>query len=401
MRWIILTALFLSGLDSYAQEVSADTETAMDEKINLSIEKEPIESAMRMLAESAAVNVLLSPSIKGEVNAHIVDMDPRAALEQTILANGFYFVVQDNVYSVMSSEEYFEDRDQGRERRVFHLKHAHALELSETLKGSLSKKAVVVPYPSASALVVSEVSERWTEVEQLILDLDRPSRARVFPLSHAPAEQLVNILREYSADPRSIQADFRTNQIAISNTEPNMTVLESLIEQFDRPDKVSTRTIHLRYAPAEDVANLVREILTGQRTQNASNGVPSGSNNSKGNQIQSTPTAQISPPSSRRNTNTPFTTRSFPSDTAATANENSATAQNAAQDSPASTTQSFRGGSANESSMATSDAGEIGLGPLATVTADIRTNSIIITHTSAMLERLTAVIESIDIPTAP
>jgi general secretion pathway protein D len=144
--------------------------------------------------------------------------------------------------------------------------------LSETLKGSLSKKAIVVPYPSASAIVVSEVTDRWDEVEQLIVDLDRPSRARVFALAHAPAEQLVDILRQYATDANAVQADFRTNQIAISDTEPNMVVLASLIEQFDRPDKVSTRTFYLRFAPAEDVANLVREILTGQRSQNSNNG---------------------------------------------------------------------------------------------------------------------------------
>jgi type II secretory pathway component GspD/PulD (secretin) len=113
MRWIILVSLCLAGLGASAQEDSADSEALRDEKISLNIEKEPVEAAMRMLAESAGVNVLLSPTIKGEVNAHIVDMEPRAALEQTILANGFYFVLHENVYSVMSSEEYFEDRTRG------------------------------------------------------------------------------------------------------------------------------------------------------------------------------------------------------------------------------------------------------------------------------------------------
>lgn len=383
--------------------------------VSIEIVDQEIQQAMQMLSDATQLTIIVSEKVaKTKITAYVREMEPERALREVIEVNGFHYVRNDNVVWVLSDDEFYEDRNLGRVREVIPLSNARALEIAATLTGSLSKKALVVAYPETNVIVLAELEDRMPEARELVAKLDKAPETRVFQLMNAPANDVLSILQPHVGSPDALRADLRTNQIAITGTQDTIERLGKLITEFDKPDKIATRVFTLKYANAEATAAVLREVLTGQR-QTAGSGVYGSQ---AGNTQREQPRVFTTEPGATR-PRTATQTGGVPAGAPASATAGAGAGtpySNAAT--PVASWERYRSAAASKSGatdggaqpgaqtgLATAGPQLIGgeesgasLGPLANVTADSRTNSVIVTHVASVLERVAQIVVSIDQP---
>ena len=356
--------------------------------VNLDIPELDIAPAMQMLADATGLNILVSPNAKGKITAYVLEMNPEQALEEIARVNGLHYVREGDVVWILSDDEYYEDLDLGRERRVIVLEHAHALDVASVLGGGiLSTFGIAIPHAENNVIVVAEDKLRMEEIARIVAELDVPPDTRVFQLQYASALEILPLLQTQLINPNALQVDVRTNQILVTAPEASLQRIGTLIAQFDKPDKVATRIYPLRYADAVQTADLVREVLTGRKQS----GESSFSSNATSNQDQ---VSVFTTEPGRR------ATAARPQDSWRQMRERTSGGTSPAQTpgtdrGPAPTTVS-PGAPATPDMTAGGE--DVALGPLSSVAADPRTNSVIVTHVQSILERIEQIILTIDVP---
>jgi general secretion pathway protein D len=362
--------------------------------VDIDIEGEEVGEAVRLLSEATGLSILVSGKATGKITAYVHGMDPESALEQTVKVNGLRQVRQGDVVWIVTEQEYYEDLNLGREHRIVPLLHAKASEVAATLEPELSKNGRVMPYPDTNVLVIVETQEHMPDVEALVARLDRAATTRVFQLKCAAASDALLLLQPHMSSAASLQADPRTNQLIITDTAERLAKFETIIAALDQPDKVVTRTFALKYANADQVAQLLREMLTGRKQ--TSEGYGTGNYETGGMPSSQNARQRIftTEPGRGRSATPRQSWQSRREPTASTAAAPNSTpsatpppADVAAPDPPAP--------EAGEAAMSPEG---VALGPLQTVVADTRTNTVIVTHTASTLDRLAEVIANIDVP---
>jgi len=361
---------------------AADARGPEDARISVQLDELPVVDAMRMLSDATNFNILVSNTVQGKITAYVVDMEPERALKEIMEVNGFHYVREDDVIWVLSDAEYFEDFNLGRKREIVALKNASAEYMAQALQPVMSAHGVLTSYPQGNVLIVGEVESRMDEVLRLAEELDQPTQTRVFQLQSASALDILPLLYPQVQNKEGLQADQRTNQIMVSAPPETLARIEDLIIQFDVPDKIATKVFPLKYANADEVARLVLHVLTGEEESTSRRGSwqQSADPRRMAPRVFTTepggPSAATPETSWRR-----YTERQAPTTPPA--------GESAPSKSPAPAT-------APQSPQTHEDAA---LGPLANVTADTRTNSVIVTHVKSVMERVGQLIEAIDVPT--
>ncbi len=381
---------------AYSQEPAtpAGSQDAPGPLVSIDINGAEPAEAMSQLSEATGFSVMISSKVSGKFSAFIRDMNPEQALAETCKVNGLEYVKNGNVVWVLTHDEYIQDFNLGRERRVIPLKYARAADVAATLsaKGLLSKDALALAYPETNALVLAEQTDRVAAVVLLVEQLDQPRSTRVLPLQYAAAGDVLPLVQGYASAPSAVQADPRTNQLLVTETEDNLARIEELIRQFDQPDRMQTRVFVLRYAQSDEIASLLREVLTGQKSTSTSNSPEVAP------QTRSKTTQPISgPPSTegRARAAQPVEAASA-APRAASPSANNPGPVSGTTNAPVSAAQPAA--AAPLAQDATANTSEGALGPLSTVVSDPRTNSVIVTHIASVLDRLAQIIESVDVP---
>jgi type II secretory pathway component GspD/PulD (secretin) len=380
---VIALAIASVVLPANAQSSNPEGGYTGDTKVSVEISDMEVAEAMQILSDATGLNILVGADISGKITAFVLEMNPEQALKETIEVNGFHYVKNGDVVWVLSDEDYYEDLNLGRERRIVLMEHASVQSVVMTITDALSQNARVTASPESNVIIVSEEKERIEAAVKLIKDLDVPPETQVFQLQHAAAADMLLVLQALSPNPNSLRADVRTNQIMISGPVATLDRLGKLLHEFDKPDKISTRVFNLKFANADATAQLLEEVLTGRKQSSSGSSSAYGSS-SQGQQSQpSVFTTEPSRPSSARPRESWRQYRS------------SATPK---LSSTKTTTPSTPTAPAAPTGPQVTSGEGIALGPLANVTADSRTNSVIVTHVESVLERIEQIIDSIDVP---
>ncbi|HQL76080.1 MAG TPA: secretin N-terminal domain-containing protein, partial [Phycisphaerae bacterium] len=196
--------------------------------------------------------------------------------------------------------------------RVYTLKEADAGEISRTLSATFSKKwqdqkrrdpKLADPEPSfeinagANQLIIAATEKQLTEIDALIAQLEKApavtSQTKTFPLKHAKAEELVNVLQTmltsgapspysgyaYSRRSRSVEGELKIAAIAASNSlviqgpPAKMAKAEQLIASFDTPQAGESSLISivpLKAASASQLAVTLKNMLPPQSRERES-----------------------------------------------------------------------------------------------------------------------------------
>ncbi len=195
--------------------------------------------------------------------------------------------------------------------QVIPLQYATAQELVNAFKGMVSQNAVIFADANTNALVITDVASNIRRIAEIISVIDAepevPIKVKIIELKYADATSLAqtlqqvfqmegvvqNVLRKIRGRrpgeikdfvKRTIEsggaldllrgrieitADANTNSLIVKASEENIAYIEELVKKLDQSPtaNMEMKIFKLKYAIAEDVANLLDELLgTGART---------------------------------------------------------------------------------------------------------------------------------------
>ena len=196
---------------------------------------------------------------------------------------------------------------------IIRLTNVVASQLVDDLKPLLNKQAHITADDGTNSLVITDVSSNIRRIVTILQVADQserfPLKILVYPLSYADAnglaQALTNIFREEGGrDERQsgggtrmtaeearaaveqmktdgtgyelldgtivIIPETNSNSLVLKASEANLVILQEIIKDLDVPSTAQTeiRTFRLQYAAAEDVAEALREVLTGENQEN-------------------------------------------------------------------------------------------------------------------------------------
>ena len=197
---------------------------------------------------------------------------------------------------------------------IIRLTNVVASEQSDRLKPLLSSQAHIFADTSTNSLVITDVSSNVRRIVRILQVADEserfPLKILIVPLAYADAnslaQALTNVLREgegrdegrpgrggtritveeartaveqMKADGTGYEIldgtvriipETNSNSLVLKASEANLVFLQEIIKELDVSPTAQTeiRTFRLNYAAAEDVAETLREVLTGESNEN-------------------------------------------------------------------------------------------------------------------------------------
>ena len=193
---------------------------------------------------------------------------------------------------------------------IIRLTNVVASEQVERLKPLLNSQAHIFADTATNSLIITDVSSNIQRIVRILQVADEgerfPLKILIYPLAFADAsslaQALTNIFREEGRDERQsdngearmtaeeaktaaeqmkadgtgyevldgtirIIPETNSNSLVIKASEANLVILQEIIKELDVPSTAQTqiRTFQLQYAAAEDVAQTLQEVLTGER----------------------------------------------------------------------------------------------------------------------------------------
>ncbi len=141
---------------------------------------------MRLFAEVANLNIILSPEVKGRVTVRMVNIPWDQAMDIILKMNGLGYALEDNILriaSVSALTKEAEDDMRSKEAkkkaedlitRIVPINYAKAGEIEPTIKKSLSPRGETVTDVRTNTLIIKDIARNVDEVVSLIKLLDKP-----------------------------------------------------------------------------------------------------------------------------------------------------------------------------------------------------------------------------------
>ena len=162
--------------------------------------------------------------------------------------------------------------------KIFKLDFLTAEEATATIQPLLGGTGLVTLQRSNWILVADSLTN-LQRVESLLNEIDRKQAAqeniRFFRIENIPAEDLQRNLQSLAEGPLGrylsgntvISAVESSNQLVVVAHPDSMEMIEKLIDEFDVDSKplTSSKVFYIRHAVAEEVAAVIRELITNQR----------------------------------------------------------------------------------------------------------------------------------------
>lgn len=196
---------------------------------------------------------------------------------------------------------------------IIQLNTVVAAEQVDRLKPLLNKQANIFADTATNTLIITDVASNIRRIVSILQVADEgerfPLKILIIPLAYAEAaplaQTLTNIFRQAEGDDRQqrssgpgmsaedaksaaaemkadgvgyevldgaikIVAETSSNSLVLKASEANLVFLQEIVKELDVAPSLQTqiRTFQLTYAAAEDIAETLQEVLTGESSQN-------------------------------------------------------------------------------------------------------------------------------------
>ena len=257
------------------------------DEITLNLRDTDLHNLIDLVAEETGTNFIVDPRVRGEitvVSSQPVSRDELESLFHEILeVHGFSAVPGEGGKRIIPDGQSKQqptpllDPDgetpatPGSEivTHVIEPRHVDAAELIPALRPLLAQSGHMAAAGQANMILLSGPRSNMQRIQQIVERMDQPmdSDFDVIEMEHARAQDLADHLQELMPErhgrapsPRAL-AESRGNAIILSGTAEDRLRMRGLIAQLDREvHQGNTRVHYLRYARAEEVADLLRNI---------------------------------------------------------------------------------------------------------------------------------------------
>jgi type IV pilus assembly protein PilQ len=155
-------------------------------RISLDLQDADLINVLRLFAEVANLNMILSPDVKGKVTVRMVNIPWDQAMDIILRMNGLGYALEDNILriaSVAALTKEAEDETKAKEAkkkaedlitRIVSINYAKAKEVEPTLKKSLSARGETVVDERTNTIIIKDIPRNVEEVVTLVKILDKP-----------------------------------------------------------------------------------------------------------------------------------------------------------------------------------------------------------------------------------
>jgi type IV pilus assembly protein PilQ len=155
-------------------------------RISLDLQDADLVNVLRLFAEVANLNMILSPDVKGKVTVRMVNIPWDQAMDIILRMNGLGYALEDNILrigSVAALTKEAEDESKAKEAkkkaedlitRILAINYAKAKEIEPTLKKSLSARGESVVDERTNTIIIKDIPRNVDEVATLVKVLDKP-----------------------------------------------------------------------------------------------------------------------------------------------------------------------------------------------------------------------------------
>lgn len=259
------------------------------DNLTLNLKGADIATLVETISEATGRNFILDPKVQGKITVISAHPMSEEELYQTFLSilevHGYIAVPTGNVIKIVpdSQLKYSGALKDGKASvnlsgpdevtiRVYTVKNIDTAKLIPVLRPLISPKGHLSAHTDSNTLVISDYAANSKRLEKIIRQIDKPvsSDIELVTLKHASAQELAQLINtlEKSSNPKNskaakhsiVVADERTNSLLIGGDMTIRIRLRTIIAHLDTPVESSgnTRVIHLRFAKAKDLA----EVLT-------------------------------------------------------------------------------------------------------------------------------------------
>ncbi|WP_341708232.1 type II secretion system secretin GspD [Halopseudomonas sp.] len=299
-------SLGVVGGSVHAQSTAGTADNAEDLVLNL--RDADINGLIEIVSQETGINFIVDPRVRGQVN--VVSGQPirREDLYELFLSvlksQGFAAVRgSDGMVRIVPEVQAKENEVAGLTgdtpgdeyiTEVITVNNMDAGQLVRILRPLVPKGGHLAAAAASNSLVIADTAANVRRIQTLIARMDRESTEdfEVLPLQHASALDVVRIVQgldnaapaeEFTRGPKLI-ADERTNSVILRGDPEARAILRSVVRRLDvEGDQGNTQVHYLRYAKAEEVAEVLRGIAEGRERNPTASGAGNSSATSSSN----------------------------------------------------------------------------------------------------------------------
>ncbi|EDY86457.1 general secretion pathway protein D [gamma proteobacterium HTCC5015] len=280
----MLFILLLSSLLLPAQ-------AADEESFTLNLKDADIEALISTVAKKTGRNFVIDPRVKARVtviSSQAMSGNELYEVFQSILqVHGYAAVPAGDVIKILPEVNAKQGavptitNGQGMGddlvTQVIPIRNVAAAQLVPILRPLVPQQGHLAAYSGSNIIVITDRASNISRLADIIGRIDRPDNDEIesIQLEHASAPELVRIINSLSqggnkgaeVDTPQLAADERTNSILISGSKAARDRIKKLIASMDTPLEQggNTKVVYLKYAKAEDMAEILKGVNEGQK----------------------------------------------------------------------------------------------------------------------------------------
>jgi len=165
-----IIALAASGVGAQ-EKASGTASVSTKEVISLNVTQMDLQDVLRLMAEKANLNIIISKEVAGMVTLRLKNVDLWQALGAILETNGFTYREEKGIIRVVKLGEVTEEKPM-LVTQVIPLKNAQAEEMKKASEHLLSPSGTMEIDVRGNALVITDIRENIEKIGQLVARLD-------------------------------------------------------------------------------------------------------------------------------------------------------------------------------------------------------------------------------------
>lgn len=267
-----------------------------------------IQEVIKFIAEATDRTIIIDPKVRGQVKViseQPVNSQELYGLFLSILdVHGFTAVENGNVVRIVpnrdarslpipSAEKGSSDSD-AYMTQVIQLENISAAKLLPVLRPLVPQHGHISAYDPSNAIIVTDTRANIDRLMDVVRQIDKAAviSTELVELRYAQAEAIVKVIQQLekpdaqrgnASAPVTVVADTRINGVLVNGDDMQRQRIKQLILRLDRPQITNSnvRVVYLKYAKADQVAEVLNGVLQNMQKIEQAEGSASGTSRSQ------------------------------------------------------------------------------------------------------------------------
>nr|HPG30419.1 secretin N-terminal domain-containing protein [bacterium] len=251
-----------------------------DSLISLDLKEADLQNALRLLSQSAGMNIIASSDITGKVTVSLKNTPLIKVLDSILKVNGYAYIIDGNLIKVVPANR-LTSMPEPYQTKIYKIQYAAADEINKPLKSIMSPNGTVEVLPSSNSIMLTDLREYLEKAESALKILDSKDiwekrkegfyeETKIIKLKYVIASNVKNILLKMSSTRSGIvEADDNINALIITGVKEYVNQVSAIVSNIDITtkkdvEKFLTKIYILKYSKADEVKEAVEKIFNSQ-----------------------------------------------------------------------------------------------------------------------------------------